>query len=138
MKQSILAGLICAALGAGIAAAANVPHSAIGVVQQADPAARTVTLAHQPVPSLGWAATTMQFSVLEPGLLERLPLGQEVAFEFVQQQNGWRIVNAIPLAQSTGVSATPAPQGPMHGRMDMSSMHRMCMDIVSQMENRYR
>ena len=126
---------------AGFASAASTPYSAIGVVQQADPAARTVTLAHPAVPSLNWPASTAQFSVLEPGLFERLPTGQEVAFEFVQQPNGWRIVNAIPLAQSASAAPAQQPQapGPMaQGRMDMSSMHRMCMDIVSQMENRYR
>ncbi len=136
MRKLLLASMV-GAVFAGVAAAASEPHSAIGFVQLADPAARTVTLAHQPVPSLNWPSTTTQFSVLEPGLLERLPMGQQIAFEFVQQPNGWRIVNAIPLAQST-VAATPAPQSAPPRHMDMASMHRMCMDIMSQMENRRR
>jgi Cu/Ag efflux protein CusF len=139
MKKLFALAIISAVAAAGLAAAANTPYSAIGIVQQADTAGRTVTLAHQPVPSLNWPAMTMQFSVLEPALLERLPTGQEVAFEFVQQQSGWRIVNAIPLAQPGASAGAGAPQGGTpggpHGGMrggDMSAMHQMCMDMMSQ------
>ena len=140
MRKVMLIGLICAALGVGIVSAATVPYSALGVVQQTDPAARTVTLAHQPVQRLNWPAMTMQFSVAEPALFERLPAGQQVAFEFVRQQNGWRIVNAIPIAQSTTGSSSAAPHGSMHGGMmgDMASMHQMCMNMMGQTGERKR
>lgn len=137
MKKSILAGLICAALGAGMAAAANAPHSAIGVVQQADPGTRTVTLAHEPVQSLSWPATSMQFNVPEPALFERLPAGRQVAFEFVQQDGAWRIVNAIPLGESPAPAAS-APPPRMHGGMADMSMRQMCMAMMGQMGGRMR
>jgi len=129
MKKRTLIACLCA-LGTGAAAAANLPYSTIGVVQQADSAARTVTVAHQPVPSLNWPATAMQFSVPEAALFERLPPGEQVAFEFVQQDGGWRIVNAIPLAQAGAPVASARP-----GRMqpDMS-MREICIDMMSRTE----
>ncbi len=132
MRKLILAGWICTAAAAAFAA--SPPHSALGVVQHADPAARTVTLAHQPVQSLNWPANSIEFSVLEPALFERLPAGREVAFEFVQQDGAWRIVNAIPLAQSSA-GVAPGRHSSMPGRMgDMAAMREMCIDMMSRME----
>lgn len=136
----MLAGMAFVALAAGMAAAANAPYSAIGVVQQANPDARTVTLAHEPVQSLNWPAMTMQFAVPEPALFERLPSGREVALEFVRQDGGWRIVNAIPLAQSRSGPASGSAQHGMHGGMmgDMTATHQMCMNMMGQMGGRQR
>ena len=33
----------------------------VGVVQAIDPAARTITLKHGPIPTIGWPAMTMTF-----------------------------------------------------------------------------
>ncbi len=139
MKKLILASLTTAALAAasGLAGApAGTPHYALGVVQQADPAAGAVTLAHEPVATLKWPAMTMQFKVGDPVLFERLPAGGRVAFEFVAEDSGYRIVNAIPLAQAGGESSAGGSghQG-MHGGMmeDMSGMREMCMGMMGQM-----
>lgn len=141
MKKLMLAGAISAAVVAGMAAAANAPYSAVGVVQQADPAARTVMVSHEPVQSLNWPAMTMQFAVPEPALFERLPAGRQVAFEFVSQDVGWRIVNAIPLAEPRSVPLPGSPQHGMHGggmMGDMTAMHQMCMNMMGQMGGRNR
>ena len=144
MKKLILASLTTAALAAGFAVPAatsgSVSHFALGVVQKADRAGGTVTLAHEPVASLKWPAMTMQFSVVEPALLKRLPVGQRVAFEFVAESNTYRIVNAIPLSQSSGAPVASGGHDGMQGGMDggmhggmmgqMSDMHEMCMGMM--------
>ena len=140
MQRLLLASLTTAALAAAVAVPAAPPagvsHFALGVVQQADRAAGTATVLHEPVATLNWPAMTMLFSVVEPALLKRLPVGRRVAFEFVAENNTYRIVNAIPLSQSSGAPAATGGhggmQGGMHGGMmgDMSDMHEMCMGMM--------
>lgn len=60
-------------------------HKAVGVVQAVDVKARTVTVAHGPVPSLNWDAMTMTFDVKDKGLLKKFAQGKKVEFEFVEQ-----------------------------------------------------
>lgn len=60
-------------------------HKATGVVKSADRNKGTVTLAHEPVPSLKWPAMTMSFAVKDKAMLEKLPANKKVEFEFVQQ-----------------------------------------------------
>ena len=136
MKKLMLVSLTAAALaaGAGVVAApsAGVSHFAVGVVQLADRAAGTATVAHEPVASLNWPAMAMQFAVGEAALFERLPVGRQVAFEFVGEGGAYRIVNAIPLAQAAAPSAAGGHEG-MHGGMmggDMSRMHKMCEGMM--------
>ena len=139
MKRLMLASLTAAALAAasGLAGApTGSPQFALGIVQQADRAAGAVTLAHEPVATLKWPAMTMQFKVGDPALFERLPAGARVAFEFIAEVGGYRILNAIPLAQAG--SAPPAGgnghQGMHSGMMgDMSAMREMCMGMMGQM-----
>ena len=55
--------------------------SARGVVQSIDAAAKTITIAHGPVESLGWPGMTMTFQA--PGAdLSAIKAGDEVDFEF--------------------------------------------------------
>jgi Cu(I)/Ag(I) efflux system periplasmic protein CusF len=55
------------------------PHG-VGVVQAVDAAAGTVTISHQPIESIGWPAMTMPFKVARPELLQRVSVGEKVAF----------------------------------------------------------
>src|SRR5262245_8268839 len=55
------------------------PHG-VGVVQSVDAAAGTVTIAHQPIESIGWPAMTMPFKVAKPDLLEQVSVGEKVEF----------------------------------------------------------
>ena len=139
MKRLLLVSFTTTALAAAaiVPAAPNpgVSHFALGVVQKTDRTDNTATLAHNPVPTLDWPAMTMRFTVAEPALLERLPAGRQVAFEFVADNNSYRIVNAIPLSDPGGAPAGRGPGG-MHGGMmmgDMSSMHEMCVGMMGQM-----
>lgn len=138
MKKFLIGLLTGAALAAGAgvfgASPAGTSHFALGVVQQADRAAGTATLAHEPVATLNWPAMTMQFTVAEPTLFERLPAGRQVAFEFVGEDGGYRIVNAIPLAQATAPAGGGGQEGMQGGMMgDMSAMREMCMGMMGQM-----
>lgn len=60
-------------------------HAATGVVKKVDPKDNTVTLAHEPVKSLGWSAMTMTFKVKEKALLDKLTVGKKADVQFVQQ-----------------------------------------------------
>ena len=60
-------------------------HKAAGTVTKIDPAKNAVTIAHDPVPTMKWPAMTMTFAVKDKAMLEKLPAGKKVAFEFVQQ-----------------------------------------------------
>ncbi len=139
MKSLLFALLAAATLAAGFAVSAASPgagasHFALGVVQDVDRAARVATIAHESIESLKWPTMTMQFSVADAALFERLPAGRQVAFEFVAAGGGHRIVNAIPLAQAP---AAPAAGGGrqgmgMHGGMggDMAGMRKMCDEMM--------
>lgn len=135
MKRSTL--LFLAAFSLFAAAAQGAPsHFALGRVQAVDAAAGTATIAHDPVASLKWPAMTMQFRVAGPAVLDRLPKGGQIAFEFAGEDGNWRIVNAIPLAQAPdGARAKDSHPG-MHDGMGgaamsgMGSMRDMCMDMM--------
>jgi Cu(I)/Ag(I) efflux system protein CusF len=52
----------------------------VGVVQSFDAAAGKITIAHEPIESLGWPAMTMAFAVERPELLANVTSGQRVDF----------------------------------------------------------
>lgn len=139
MKKLIVASLSTAVLAVAFTVPAAPPRGAsyfaLGVVQKTDRTAGTATVAHEPVATLNWPAMTMQFAVAEPALFERLPAGRQVAIEFVGEAGAYRIVNAIPLSQSSGAPAAGGGQHGMHGGMmgDMSGMREMCMGMMGQM-----
>ncbi|MBS0362908.1 MAG: copper-binding protein [Proteobacteria bacterium] len=62
--------------------AARPPRNAqgTGVVTAVDPAGGTVTLKHDPIPSLGWPSMTMDFKAA-PALIARMKVGQKIAFD---------------------------------------------------------
>ena len=60
-------------------------HKGVGVVKKVDGARSAVTLDHEAIRSLNWAAMTMTFAVKDKKLLDKLKTGNKVEFEFVQQ-----------------------------------------------------
>lgn len=60
-------------------------HNAVGVVKAVDQAKGTVTFVHEPVKSMNWPSMTMAFQVKDKAMLDKLPPGKKVSFEFVQQ-----------------------------------------------------
>jgi len=126
--------LMASALGAAAAGLRAPGHSAVGTVQDVDRNARSVTIAHQPVASLGWPAMTMTFKVPEGTLLDRFVPGQQVAFEFAERDGSYEISNTIPL-ETPGTAADGRGGMPDHrpgmGGRDMKAMHDMCMGMMA-------
>ena len=60
-------------------------HKGTGVVKSVDPQKGTVTLAHEPIPSMSWPAMTMSFKVKDGKMPDGLAAGKKVDFEFVEQ-----------------------------------------------------
>jgi Cu/Ag efflux protein CusF len=134
MKKSALGVVLVSTLLAAAAVRAATSHFAVGDVKSVDSSAGTATIAHQPVESLKWPSMTMEFKVSDPATLERLPKGGRVAFEFTGSDGDWRVVNAIPIAQTSG-GGGEGHQG-MHGGKGggmmggMAKMHEECMDMM--------
>ena len=101
----------CAALLATVPAFAAAPHEhaqaaaapalasahaihAVGVVRAVDAAQARVTVAHEPIESLGWPGMTMAFRVGDPKLLGTLVPGKKIRFAFVQQGAAYVITAA--------------------------------------------
>ena len=59
-------------------------HNATGKVTKVDPAASSVTIAHEPVPSMKWPSMTMAFKVKDKAMLEKAKQGAKVDFSFTQ------------------------------------------------------
>ncbi|MBW3618577.1 MAG: efflux RND transporter periplasmic adaptor subunit [Proteobacteria bacterium] len=57
-------------------------HASNGRIEAINP--QSVTLSHQPVPTLGWPAMTMAFRMDDPALARGLKAGDRVSFAFVQ------------------------------------------------------
>lgn len=60
-------------------------YSTSGVVKKVDVAKGTVTFAHEPIPVLNWPAMTMNFSVKDKALFNKLTAGKRATIEFKQQ-----------------------------------------------------
>jgi Cu(I)/Ag(I) efflux system protein CusF len=69
-------------------------HKTAAVVKAIDPAAGTVTLAHDPVKSLKWPAMTMGFKVKDKTLFDKLAVGKKVDVEFTRQGSNY-VVTAV-------------------------------------------
>ena len=74
---------------AGIAFAQT--HQATGVVKRIDADKGVVSLKHDPVKSLNWPGTTMNFNVRDPKLLAGVKPEQAVKFEFVEDKGRYVI-----------------------------------------------
>ena len=60
--------------------AATSESHGVGVVQSVDTTSGRVTIAHEPIESLGWPAMTMGFAVARPELLTDVRAGERVEF----------------------------------------------------------
>jgi Cu(I)/Ag(I) efflux system protein CusF len=52
----------------------------MGVVQSVDTANGSLTIAHEPIPALGWPAMRMAFKVDRPQVLEDVEAGERIEF----------------------------------------------------------
>lgn len=62
-----------------VSPSADAPRG-VGVVQAVDAAAGTITIAHEPMETLGWPAMTMPFKIARPELLENVTVGERIEF----------------------------------------------------------
>ena len=69
-------------------------HTTNGIVKKVNVAKGTVTFAHEPIPALGWPAMTMDFSVKDKTLFDKLVVGKKITLEF-QQQGGENVVTGV-------------------------------------------
>ena len=69
-------------------------HKADAVVKDVDAANGKVTLAHEPVKSLGWPAMTMGFAVKDKMLLDKLAVDKKVHVEFKKQGDDY-VITAV-------------------------------------------
>lgn len=71
-------------------------HEGVGRVEQL--AAGSVTLSHEPVPSIQWPAMTMAFRLADPALARGVKIGDRVSFAFEQTPSGPVVRRLTPAA----------------------------------------
>jgi Cu(I)/Ag(I) efflux system protein CusF len=78
------------------AAQAEVPQSAqgVGVVRAIDARNNRITIAHEPIPALGWPSMTMAFPLHSADLLTGVAVGNRVNFTLVNH-DGQPMVSAL-------------------------------------------
>jgi Cu(I)/Ag(I) efflux system periplasmic protein CusF len=70
----------------------------VGVVQAIDEASGTVTIAHEPIESLGWPAMTMPFKIARPNVLDGVTVGERIEFT-LQGRDMSAVVTSIETAE---------------------------------------
>jgi Cu(I)/Ag(I) efflux system protein CusF len=68
-------------------------HKGTGKVTKVDPAASTVTIAHEPVSTMNWPAMSMTFKVKDKKMLDKAKTGEKVEFSFVQSGKDYTITD---------------------------------------------
>ena len=68
---------------------------ATGTVNAVDPAQHKINLSHQPIPSLGWPAMTMDFPVAPSVDLSRIKPGSRVSFSLEKGKDGMYQVQSV-------------------------------------------
>ncbi len=79
-----------------MAAPAEKPVHARGVVKSVDLNAGRTTISHDPIPSLAWPAMTMTFEVRDRAMLAGIKPGMSVNFDFERVGRGYRITRIAP------------------------------------------
>lgn len=111
MKSSLFVVIAAAVLGGATIATpalahqghnhAEVPQTAEGqgVVRAVNAQQGTVTLAHEPIPALGWPAMTMAFRVRSAELLNGVGVGSRVHF-VLANENGRPVLTEIHVLEN--------------------------------------
>ena len=89
-------------------------HRASGRIEAID--AGEITVSHGPVPTLGWNAMTMSFTLPDAALAKGIEVGQQVAFEFRRSAEGTYEIVSIG---TDGARVGESTANHVHG--DMSS-----------------
>ena len=72
-------------------------HDGVGVVKNADTKGGTITLEHEPIPSINWSAMTMTFATADKKMLEKVKPGDKVHFQLKESDSkkGTYVVTSI-------------------------------------------
>ena len=70
-----------------------ISHETDAVVKGVDAQSGKVTLAHEPVKSLGWPAMTMGFVVKDKALFDKLAVGKKVKVEFAKEASNYVVTS---------------------------------------------
>lgn len=71
-----------------------------GIVDAITPAADKITLSHDPIPTIGWPAMTMDFALLDGVDLDGIEPGDKVRFTLAQMPDGMWAVQDIEAAEA--------------------------------------
>jgi Cu(I)/Ag(I) efflux system membrane fusion protein len=92
-------------------AAGQVVHAGRGRLDDVDAATGTMTITHDPIPSLKWPKMTMEFTAANAAVARAVKPGTAVEFEIVERKAGEWIVTRVTRA----AAGAPAPAGePKH------------------------
>jgi Cu/Ag efflux protein CusF len=102
-------------------AQSDAPPSGTGTVHSVDAEQRTVNVSHEPIPSIGWPAMTMDFPVAPSVDLSSIQPGSRVSFTLARGANGTYVIEAFRPASADGGTMP----GMNHEQMDHGSMPGM-------------
>ena len=74
-------------------------HHGKGTINSVDAKTGKINLSHEQIPSLHWAAMTMDFEVQDKALLNKLKKGQKVSFSLIEVSKGKYVINAITVVK---------------------------------------
>ena len=77
------------------AEAKTTSHHATGTLDAIDAATGTLTISHEPVPSLKWPAMTMEFQLADKAHAAHLKPGSHVGFDFAEGEPGEWVIQTI-------------------------------------------
>ena len=80
------------------AQARSVGHQATGTLDSINDDG-TVGITHQPIPSLGWPAMSMDFALANPALVAGIKPGSAISFELVERKPGEFIITRLQARQ---------------------------------------
>lgn len=127
--------------GHGMSAGSSAAHLAVGVVKAVHQDNRTLSIAHQDIPSMGMPAMTMSFRA-DPGVnIAAVKPGDSVAFVLSSGPAGAVTISSLQpvaggaavrqVAPAGGMQGTPRSGGAMGGMsmagMSMEECHEMMM-----------
>ncbi len=94
-ESNLKAALGSLSAPAPVAASGKVAHSATGTLVDVDATSGALTIAHEPIASLGWPKMQMEFMPANDAIAKAVKPGSPVAFEFVERKPGEWVVTKI-------------------------------------------
>lgn len=86
-----------------------------GVVNDIKMDAGKLNISHGPIPSMGMGAMTMDFSVMDPAMLEDVKKGHEVTFMIEKDKSGNFVITEIEdMGMAKGMKDMPMKDGHDH------------------------